>query len=67
MDQSHKDPSSVARVAPSTTFSEAEYSTDPARVIAYAAATGRAVVVKADGRPRVIITIPTVDLPVLND
>lgn len=46
-------------------FSEAEYSADAAKVIAHAAATGSAVVVSADGRPRVVISIPTVDLPTL--
>jgi hypothetical protein len=47
------------------TFSEAEYSADAGKVIAHAAATGRAVVSAADGSPRVVISIPTVDLPTL--
>lgn len=67
MDQPHKDSSSVARVEVSTAFSEAEYSTNPAKIIAHAAATGRAVVEGPDGRPRVVISIPTVDLPTLGD
>jgi hypothetical protein len=67
MDQQHKAASSATGVESSTTFSEAEYSSDPGRVIAHAAATGTAVVVRADGKPRVIINIPTVDLPVFDD
>jgi hypothetical protein len=46
-------------------FSEADYSADAGRVIAHAAATGSAVVEAADGRPRVIISIPAADLPAL--
>ena len=65
MDQQHKPPSSATGVESSTTFSEAEYSADPGRVIAHAAATGTAVVVSADGSPCVVITIPIFDLPVL--
>jgi hypothetical protein len=48
-------------------FSEADFSCDAGRVIAHAAATGTAVVAAADGRPRVVITIPTVDLPTLGE
>lgn len=64
-------PSAIVEAQPSsgqsdtTVFSEADYSERPDTVIAYAAATGRAVVVDADGKPRVIITIPIVDLPTL--
>jgi len=49
----------------SRAFSEAEYSADAGKIIAHAAATGRAVVASPDGRPRVVISIPTVDLPTL--
>lgn len=49
------------------TFSEAEYSSNVRKVIAYAAATGTAVVSASDGSPRVVISIPTVDLPTLGD
>jgi hypothetical protein len=48
-------------------FSEADYVKDTKGVVAHAAATGRAVVQNADGRPRVIISIPTSDLPTLDD
>ena len=67
MDQRHNDRSPEDRGESSATFSEADYSSDPGKVIAHAAATGTAIVVNADGRPRVIITIPTADLPVLGD
>jgi hypothetical protein len=67
MDPPQKAPSAVASAESPTTFSEAEYSADPGKVIAHAAATGTAVVVAADGRPCVVITIPTHDLPVLGD
>jgi len=63
MDQRPKD--SAADTA--EVFSEAEYSADAGKIIAHAAATGRAVVASADGRQRVVISIPTVDLPVLGD
>ena len=66
MDPPHKDPSSIAHVE-GPTFSEADYTADAGKVIAHAAATGRAVVVRADGSPRVIITIPIADLPTLSD
>lgn len=39
-------------------FSEDEYRADTKRVIDHALATGRAVVVRADGSPRVVISIP---------
>lgn len=48
-------------------FTEAEYSANAGKVIAHAAATGSAVVASPDGRPRVVISIPTVDLPTLGD
>jgi hypothetical protein len=50
-----------------STFSEAEYSVDAPKVLAHAAATGTAVVSTADGAPRVVISIPTIDLPTLGD
>ena len=67
MDHAHRSSSSVAHEGVTKAFSEADYSADAAKVIAHAAATGSAVVAAADGRPRVIITVPTVDLPVLGD
>lgn len=42
-------------------FSEAEYSDDPGRVIAHAVSTGRAVVARADGSARVVISIPAAE------
>ena len=53
--------------AAATSFSESDYSRDPGRIIAHAAKTGSAVVASADGIPRVVISIPTVDLPILGD
>jgi hypothetical protein len=67
LDGHAKSSCSVASVSNADAFSEADYSANPAKVIAHAAATGRAVVVAADGRPRVIISIPVVDLPTLDD
>jgi len=64
MEQTNPELSSAGR-DDAAIFSEADYSEHPDKVIAYAAATGRAVVVGADGKPRVIITIPIVDLPTL--
>ena len=49
------------------TFSEAEYTANAGKVVAHAAATGTAVVSASDGRPLVVISIPTVDLPTLSD
>lgn len=60
------DQSAAATPSSVVTFSEAEYSEDVSKVIAHAAATGKAIVVGADGKPRVVITIPTVDLPTLD-
>ena len=48
------------------TFSEAEFQADGAKVVAHAAATGTAVVAASDGRPVLVISIPTEDLPVLD-
>lgn len=53
--------------AETRTFSEAEYTANARSVVAHAAATGTAVVSAADGRPLVVISIPTVDLPTLDD
>ena len=66
MDHQAKNLPSVARPSVDRTFSEAEYSADAGKVIAHAAATGIAIVTAADGRPRVIISIPTQDLPTLD-
>ena len=43
-------------------FTEAEYKADPARIVAHAAETGRAVVVRPDGSTLVVISIPKEDL-----
>lgn len=47
-------------------FTLAEHDADPRAVTAYAAATGRAVVVGADGQPQFYISILTQDLPTLD-
>lgn len=39
-------------------FTEAEYRTEPKKVVAHAIATGRAIVTRADGTVRVVISIP---------
>jgi hypothetical protein len=57
----------VDRSQSSEKFSEADYAANAGRVVAHAAATGSAVVESADGKPRVIISIPTVDLPTLGE
>lgn len=44
--------------APFVVFTEAEYLADPKSVVAHAVATGRAVVARADGTVRVVISIP---------
>ncbi|MBL8909831.1 MAG: hypothetical protein JNM17_03910 [Archangium sp.] len=60
--------STAPRVEQTTlTFSAADYSTDPGKVIKHAAETGKAVVVAEDGRTLVVIRIPTVDLPPIDD
>jgi hypothetical protein len=61
------DRSRPSPVAHGDRFTEAEYEADVSKVIAHAATTGRAVVEAPDGRPRLIITIPTEDLPLLGD
>ena len=40
-------------------FTEAEYRTEAKNVVAHAIATGRAIVARADGTVRVVISIPT--------
>ena len=44
--------------APFAVFTEVEYLADPKRVVAHAVATGRAIVARADGTVRVVISIP---------
>ncbi len=39
-------------------FTEAEYRTEAKNVVAHAIATGRAIVARADGTVRVVISIP---------
>ena len=43
-------------------FSEEAYAADPARIIAHAVSTGRALVVRKDGSVRVAISIPSAEL-----
>lgn len=43
------------------TFTETEYRADPAKVVAHAVANGRAVVARADGTVRIVISIPPAD------
>jgi hypothetical protein len=66
MDQQSKR-SAAASTEGGSTFSEAEYSSNARKVVAHAAETGTAVVSAADGAPRVVISIPTSDLPMLGD
>jgi hypothetical protein len=47
--------------------SEENCGVDAGKIIAQAAETGRAVVEDADGRPRVIISLPTADLPTFDE
>lgn len=49
--------------APTKVFTEAEYQADASKVIAHAAAAGSAIVARADGSPRVVISIPPADSP----
>jgi hypothetical protein len=67
MDPCYKNLSAVGCPAGTTVFSEADYAADPGKVIAHAAATGIAAVVASDGRPRIIFTAPTADLPTVED
>jgi hypothetical protein len=45
----------------SKVFTEAEYRADAKSVVAHAVATGSAIVARADGTPRVVISIPPAD------
>jgi hypothetical protein len=47
---------------PSGVLTEAEYRADAKRVVAHAVATGQAIVTRADGTTRVVISIPPPDL-----
>ena len=47
-------------------FTETEYREDARSVVAYATVTGCAIVADAAGNPRVVISIPTHDLPTLD-
>ncbi len=47
--------------SPSRVFTEAEYRADAKSVVAHAVATGSAIVVRADGTTRVVISIPPAD------
>ena len=67
MTQGRKHPQSPVRADAEAAFSEADYSADAGKVIAHAVATGTAVVARPDGSPRVVISIPTVDLPTLGE
>jgi hypothetical protein len=44
-----------------TVFTEAEYRADAKRVVAHAVATGSAIVARADGTIRVVLSIPPAD------
>jgi hypothetical protein len=66
MDQQGERPAATTTENAST-FSEAEYAENARKVVAHAAATGTAIVSTAEGTPRVVISIPTVDLPTLGD
>lgn len=46
---------------PPRVFTEAEYRADARSVVAHAVATGRAIVARADGTTRVVISIPPAD------
>jgi hypothetical protein len=46
---------------PCKVFSEAEYRAEAKSVVAHAVATGSAIVARADGSPRVVISIPPAD------
>jgi hypothetical protein len=52
------DPKGSSSTSSARVFTEAEYRADAGRVIAHAATEGRAIVVRADGTPRVVISIP---------
>jgi hypothetical protein len=46
---------------PPRVFTEPEYRADAKSVVAHAVATGRAIVARADGTTRVVISIPPAD------
>lgn len=48
----------LKRAPVSGAFTEAEYRTEPQKVVAHAIATGRAIVTRGDGTVRVVISIP---------
>lgn len=50
------------RSTASRMFTEAEYRTDAKNVVAHAIATGTALVARADGTIRVVISIPPAEL-----
>jgi hypothetical protein len=52
------DPKHDSGAVPTRVFTEAEYQADASRVIAHATAAGSAIVARADGSPRVVISIP---------
>jgi hypothetical protein len=60
------DPKHGSETAPTKVFTEAEYKADASKVIAHAAASGTAIVARADGSPRVVISIPPADSPTNN-
>lgn len=48
-------------------FTEAEYRADAKRVVAHAVATGRAIVTRADGTTRVVLSIPPAAAPIFTE
>lgn len=54
-------------IKPDNVFSESSYRADPARVVAHAVETGRAVVAREDGSVRVVISIPKAECPQCGD
>jgi hypothetical protein len=52
------DPKVSSSTSAAKIFTEAEYRADAKRVIAHAATEGRAIIVRADGTARVVISIP---------
>lgn len=52
---------------PSSVFTETEYRADAKRVVAQAVATGRAIVARADGTARVVISIPPAESSVAKE
>jgi len=54
-------------VRPSGVFPASDYPANAPAAIAYAAENGKAVIAHADGRVRVVISMPTSDLPPLGE